>query len=616
MPVSRLAAWALVAGSSLAWANSTPEVPGSPPPVETSPLDAPLFYQLLLGELELRTGDVGSAYGMLLDAARKTGDERLFRRATEIALQAQAGDQALAAVRAWRQTAPASLEAHRYEVQLLVALNRAPEAVEPLRAGLALVPLADRPAAIGTLLRLFGRTADRQAVVTVLERALQPYTTPVAAGAEPVPPAVAAASWTAIGSARLGAGDTAGAMAAVRTARTLAPDAEGPAFLAIDLMRSDPEAEALVTSFLAAEPPAAAVPRSAVRMLYARTLAVNQRYLEAVPQLEAVTRDAPQFVDAWLTLGALRLELKQPAEAEVALREYLNRTEVESPSDVEGVGVEGGDEEPQEQESPEVVLPGGNAAQRIAQAYLMLAQAAEQRRDFAAAESWLAKVDGSQALAVQTRRASLLAQQGRLEEGRALLRQLPERSPEDARAKLVADAQLLRDQKQWKTAFDVFAESNRRYPDDPDLLYEQAMMAEKLDRIDEMEKLLRRVIALQPDQAAAYNALGYTFADRKMRLDEARALIVKALELMPNDPYLIDSLGWVEYRAGNREEALKWLTQAHRQRPDTEIAAHLGEVLWVMGRHDEARRVWADAKARDGANDVLKETLARLKVDL
>jgi len=134
--------------------------------------------------------------------------------------------------------------------------------------------------------------------------------------------------------------------------------------------------------------------------------------------------------------------------------------------------------------------------------------------------------------------------------------------------------------------------------------------------MDEMERLLRKVIALKPDHHHAYNALGYSLAERNQRLPEARDLIRKALDLSPGEPFITDSLGWVEYRLGNRSEALRLLQQAYRARPDAEIAAHLGEVLWVLGQQDEARRVWREAKTRDAGNDVLRATLARLRVDL
>ena len=582
-----------------ALAPQTPtETRAAAAPVNNSSIDSQLFYQLLVGELELSQGDAGTSYQVLLDAARKTRDERLFRRATDVALQAQAGDQALAAVRAWRQAVPASIDAQLYEVKLLIALGRSGETADALRATLALVPPLQRAAAIGSLPAYFSRSTDRTATAQVLERVLLPYAQRRVDG-EPAASAVAA--WVTLGRGRLGAGDASGAFEAARSAQALGVNGEATALLAIELMGSVPAAEVIVKSYLESPVESTIAARGAVRLVYARSLALGQRYADAVPQLEAVTRDAPQFVDAWLTLGALRLELKQPALAEAALTQYLERAE-SAPQAVD-------ESEPPDEDAATPV-------QRTTQAYLLLAQAAEQRRDFKAAEGWLAQVDGTQALAVQSRRASLLAQQGKLEEGRVLIRQLPERTPDDARAKLLAEAQLLRDNRQWEAALGVLTEANRRFRDDGDLLYEQAMMAEKLDRLADMEQLLRQVIALKPLQPQAYNALGYSLADRNRRLPEARQLIAKAVELAPGDPFLIDSLGWVEYRMGNREQALRWLRQAYRARPDTEIAAHLGEVLWVSGERDEARRVWLDARSRDAANDVLKETLARLKVDL
>jgi Flp pilus assembly protein TadD len=249
------------------------------------------------------------------------------------------------------------------------------------------------------------------------------------------------------------------------------------------------------------------------------------------------------------------------------------------------------------------------------QAWLMLAQAAEQQNDFKGAEAWLKKVDNPQrALEVLSRRASLLAKQGKLKEARELIRKAPEKSEDDSRAKLLAEVQILRDTKHWGDANTLLAQANEKYPNDVDLLYEQSMMAEKLNRLDEMERLLRKVIELKPDHHHAYNALGYSLAERNMRLPEAKALIQKALEIAPGEPFITDSMGWVEFRIGNREEALRLLRGAYQSRPDPEIAAHLGEVLWVSGQRDEAKKVWREGRSRDSANDVLRETLARLHV--
>jgi Flp pilus assembly protein TadD len=240
---------------------------------------------------------------------------------------------------------------------------------------------------------------------------------------------------------------------------------------------------------------------------------------------------------------------------------------------------------------------------------------AERRKDFTGAESWLAKVDGGDDLiGAQARRASLLARQGKLQQARELLRGLPERNAEDKKQKLLAEVQLLRDAKQYQPAFDLLAQASAAAPDDGDLLYEQAMVAEKLKRMDEMERLLRRLIDLKPQNQNAYNALGYSLADRKVRLEEARTLIRKAVELAPDDPFIADSLGWVEYRMGNMAEASRILEAAYKSRPDPEIGAHLGEVLWTSGQRDRAVQIWKEASAADAENETLQETLKRLRV--
>ena len=560
--------------------------------VVNSNLTAPLFYQLLIGEIELREGAAGTAYEVLLDAARKTREEQLFRRATDIALQARAGDQALAAVQAWRAALPASLEALRYQVQLLVALNRIAETVEPLRSLIGLTPATDQPQLIAASPRFYARATDRRAAATALDAALASYA---------AAPATATASRVAMGRGWLLAQDPARALELAQRAHREDPGAEGPALLALELMQGTTAAEAIVTGFLAAKPD-----NSTVRMLYARVLGAAQRDADAIAQFEIVTRNDPRAALPWLSLGALHLEMRQAAQATAALQKYLQLAQA---GDRPTVQPEDADAEDDDEAAP--------SDAGLIQAYLLLAQAAELQGDFAQAERWLAKVDSPQrALEVQARRASLLARQGKLDAARALIRKAPERTPEDARAKLLAEAQMLRDVKQWAEAYAVLAAANEKYPNEADLLYEQSMLAEKLGRLAEMEQLLRQVIQLRPDYHHAYNALGYSLADRNLRLDEARTLIRKALELKPGEPFITDSLGWVEYRLGNREEAARLLRQAYQSRPDTEIAAHLGEVLWVSGQRDEARRILREARGRDASNDVLRETLARLQVDL
>jgi tetratricopeptide (TPR) repeat protein len=390
----------------------------------------------------------------------------------------------------------------------------------------------------------------------------------------------------------------------MREAQALDGAAPGSALLAMELMRERPQAETAVLEYLArndAEPQ--------IRLAYVRVLTNRQRYADAAAQLQTATRVQPDVAAPYLSLGALHLELKQPKEGEAALLRYIELVQQQSPASA-GAPLATADGDDDDDAPP-------RADAGLVQAWLMLAQAAEDRGDFKTAEAWLARIEDPQrALEVQSRRASILARQGKLAQALELIRKVPERRAEDARAKLVAEATVLREVKRWREAYDVLASASKRFIDDADLIYEQAMMAEKLEQLDDMERLLRRVIEIKPDNAHAHNALGYSLADRRLRLPEARALVQRALELSPGDPFITDSMGWVEFRLGNKAEAVRLLRQAYTTRPDTEIGAHLGEVLWSMGQRDEARKIWREVNSRDATNDVLRETLARLRVDL
>lgn len=540
-----------------------------------SAMDGALFYQLLLGELNARGAEPGTGFALILDAARRTNDPSLFQRAVEIAFQNRSGDSALQAARAWKQAHPQSRDANRFVLQILLALNRVQDSAEPLKADISLADAKDRAAVISIIPRTYSRATDKKAAAAVVEQALADYL---------ANPATGAAAWTTIGRTRLAAGDVPGALEAARRGQVVNAQAEGPALLALEMMEpKQPQAEALVKRYLEAKP----LPE--IRMGYARALLDTQRYAEALTQLQAVTTERPDFAEAWLVQGTLLAQDNHLAPAESALKRYVDLAQTER--------------------------TGEERSRGLAQAYLSLAQIAEKRRDFPLAAAWLDKIESSQDLvAAQNRRASILARQGKLEEGRKLIRALPERNPGDWRVKLMAEVQLLRDNKQWKPAFDLLATGVTKDPKDTDLLYDQAMVAEKLGDMAVMERLLRQIMADKPDYHHAYNALGYSFAERNVRLPEARALIVKALEFAPGDPFISDSLGWVEFRLGNKAEALRILEQAFKSRPDAEIAAHLGEVLWSLGQRDRAQAVWRDGLLLNNENETLQETLKRLKV--
>ncbi len=563
----------------------------APSSVRNSAMDAELFYQLLVSELELRQGEAGIAYQVMLDAARRAREDPLFKRAVDIAIGARSADQAVGALKAWRSSLPRSRQAAEVQAQVLMALGRPTEAQEPLRTLIELTPAAERPGIISALPRLVVPGAQAAAAATVVDEVLKPWQDQ---------PATRLSALLAAGRVWAAAGDTSRSLRFATDAQRFDPTAEGAALLGLELWGQDPRAETLARIYL--QGPQAVTP---IRLAYARRLTSSQRYPEAMAVVHSITSTETDFAPAWLMQGALQIELGQPAAAQESLQRYLSLAQAGTAT--------------AEDEEDDSTAAAHQAAEALEfnQAYLMLSQAAEQLKDFEGAQRWLEKLGEAQsAPMVVLRRANLLARQNRLPEALALVRALPERNPDESRAKIMGETQLLRDARQWQQAYTLLQAANLRLPNDPDLLYEQALLADKLQRYDEMERLLRRVIEIKPDQQHAYNALGYSLAERNLQLPQARELVLKAMALAPGDPFITDSMAWVEFRQGRREEALALLQKAYALRPDVEIGAHLGEVLWSLGRQDEARRIWQIAHDRDATNEVLTETLTRLKVRL
>ena len=548
----------------------------APPEVEPadSGLSGELFYQLLVGEISAQNGDAASAYSLMLDAARKANSEQLFERAVTLALGARSGESALFAAQAWVRSFPASEQANRYQLQILIGLNKISETVEPLKRALAQTKGNARIAVINQIPRYFARATDKKEATVAVESALTTELSDVTMGP---------AAWATVGTLRLMAGDVEGAANAARRGAAFNTHSDEVAALALGLWDAkSPAAEALLQHYLARK----ASPE--IRLAYARRLLGAQRGADAYEQTVKATQESADYADAWLVRGSLEFQDKKNDAAQSSLQKYIalrTSTEADAADNQRG----------------------------LTQAYVLLSQIAEQAHQPAEALAFLQKIDSTQdALQIQVRKAAILAQQGKMAEARALIRELPEQQADDARLKISAEVQLLRDNKQYAQAYAVLTEAVQRFPDDADLKYDQAMVAEKLDKLPEMERLLREVIAAKPDYQHAYNALGYSLADRNLRLPEARSLIRKALDLTPNDPFIMDSLAWVEFRSGNLAEALRVLTEAYTARPDAEIAAHLGEVLWALQRRDDARKTWKEGLALNPDNETLQETMQRL----
>ena len=544
-------------------------------PVNNSPLTAELMFQILLGELNTYQGEPGVGYSLLLDAARRTGDARLFQRAVDIALQSRSGDAALEAANAWRQAHPQSREANRHVLQILLALNRVADTLIPLRTDINLAPANERASALVSIPGLYARVTNKKQAAQVVEQALAPFQSRTDTG--PI-------SWTVIGHMRLLAGDLDGSFQAAQRSLALDNSSPAPVWLGLELMsQRHPGAEAMVTSALDKHP------QPDLRLGLARVLIEQLRLDEATLQLTRLSQQQPDFSPAWLLLGSVLAEKGEAPAAEAAWKRYLGIVDVRDTK----------------------------LQRELAQAYLGLAQIASRRGDDAIAESWLARIDDPRSLArVQIQRASILARQGKMPQARQLIADLPERNPSERRTKLLAEVQLLRDNQALEAAYERLTQALTREPNDAELQYEQAMVAEKMNRLEDMERLLGDIIARTPTHYQALNALGYSWADRGIRLEEARELIVRALAQTPDDPFITDSLGWVEFRLGRHQEALRLLQKAYRARADAEIAAHLGEVMWTLGQHEQARQVWREGLRSAPDNTTLRNTLQRLQVVL
>ncbi|SDM20506.1 Tetratricopeptide repeat-containing protein [Oryzisolibacter propanilivorax] len=586
-PPRTVAAISLLAGCvlSTAFAQPVPPPDGTPatlPEVEESEpvgsdrdaaLSAEMFYELLMSELTSSNGDPATGYALMLDAARRSNDPRLYRRASELALQSRSAESALIAIRAWNAAYPQSRDANRYLLYVLVTLNRVNESAGPLKREISGGSTRNKISAIRALPQLYARVSNKASAARVVEQALQE---------ELRHPAVGSVAWTTIGRMRLAAQDAPGALAAARAALELDHTDDGAAALALQLMEDGtPEAQALL------EPYFAATPLPELRLAYARVLLEAQRLDEAQAQVEALTREQPQAPEPWLLQASLKLQAGELDAAQQAAERFVEL--------LQGA-------------------PESEARERaLAQAWLVLAQIAEKRGDLAQAESWLARIGaGADLLGVQLRRASLLARQGKLSQARGLIRATPAKTPEEERLRWQAEAQLLRDAGDYRQALEIHGKALAMAPQDDDLAYDQAMLAEKAGQLSEAERLLRGIIARSPQHHHALNALGYLLADRGERLEEARQLITRALELSPDDPFITDSLGWVEFRMGRRQQALELLQRAFKIQPDAEIAAHLGEVLWTLGRRSQALEVWRKALDLSPDNEALRATLKRL----
>lgn len=529
-------------------------------PLPKQELTGQILYQTLLAEIAGQRGNLGLSASAYMDLARTTRDPRMARRAAEVALHGRDLETALQAARLWVEIDPESSQARQMMAGLLVSANRLDE-LQPHVAKLLAQEGENLGDSLLRLNRLFARYPDKKAVLIIVEQLTVPYV------------GLAEAHF-ARAQAALNAGEWQRGVAEADKAIALRPDWDVAVMLKAQLQRAESPADALETlrAYLSAHPQA-----REVRLQYARSLVGARKFPQARAEFQRLLGDFPGNTDVIYAVAVLSMQLADWATAEENFKKLLGRDFAE-----------------------------------VDTVRLYLGQIAEERKQFDDALRWYAEVaPGEQYLAAQLRIAQLLAKQGKLEAGRRHLQEVRAAGNVDRIQLLLAESQLLRDAGMTREAYQLLEDNLAAQPEQPELLYESALLAEKLGRHDVLETNLRKLIRIKPDHAHAYNALGYSLAERNQRLAEAEQLIVKALQLSPDDPFILDSMGWVLFRKGDNAGALAQLQRAYSIRPDPEIAAHLGEVLWMLGRRDEARLTWREAARAHPGNEVLAEVIKR-----
>jgi len=550
------------------------DVSGDHEPAEPSPngadaagdrffgLTSDLVYAVLVAEVASQRGDQRMAYAQFLNASRLALDPSLAERATRAAIDLNDQDAIREAIDTWLELAPDSMTAHQIAAYVTLEADDVSGALKHLRT---IVSLAAEQGEDGFL-----QAARLVNQLKPVERRLQLMETLTADDPEN------ADAWFARALVAAGADRFDQAREAARRAAELRTSWNEPRIFLVQVLLSQgkrEEARSTLETFVEESPD-----DHGLRMLYAQLLVDDKEFSRARDVFEYVLRDKPREPDVLFALGILSLQLEDLDAA----RGYFNRLRT--------------------------------TGKRQDDSAYYLGQVEDLAGNPDAAVDWYQKVSGEHGLDAQIRIARVRAQQGSVERAREILQQLRDQWPDDAVTLFLVEAEMLRDLDLPRDAMAVYDEALGAFPETPDLLYARAMLAASMNRLEMLEQDLTAIIEKNPDHADALNALGYTLADQTDRYDEALGYIQRALALKPEDPAVLDSMGWVQYRLGNLESALTYLRKALDLMPDGEIAAHLGEVLWAKGETDKAWRVWEDALAKDPKHAYLLRVIGRHRV--
>jgi tetratricopeptide (TPR) repeat protein len=570
-----LAAAAGVVGTSHVFAQSASEsatesatdvAPSDAAP--SSGLTGELLYRILVGDIALQRGDPALAARAYFEAAREAQDAQLARRATEVALFAHQRSIALEAARLWLSLDPTADRAKQ-----MVATLSQPGAGGDLKGELErlLAETSSDPKTLGDafvqLNRALSSQTDKTAVYRLIGELAKPY------------PNVAEAHFAvALAGYNTGLSDleiVAASVAEADRALALKPGWERAALVKADILAKSSPQDAIrfLNDFLGSAPESRAA-LGALAQLYVE----QKRYTEARAMFQRLLDEDSDDRDLKFAVAAISVQLKDYTTAEKLFQELK--------------------------------ASGGGDTGAVS---FYLGQIAESTKRYDDALARYGEVtQGERAWPAKLRIAAVMAKRGDADGARTYLDSIKPEGRDQEIERAQALAQILRDAGDYKGAYTVLNTALTGDPDSADLLYDVAMIAEKLDRVDEVELRLTRLIELKPDNPQALNALGYTLVDRTPRTAEGLKLIEKALALSPEDPFILDSMGWAQFRLGNFNDSEKFLRRAMAEQPDPEIAAHLGEVLWAKGERDRANEIWQSQLKTSPDNPVLLETVRRL----
>lgn len=523
--------------------NAAVETTQEPSPLPNVALDERMLYEFLLGDIASQRGRPELAMQAYADLAKTTRDPRVARRSAQLAFESRHMDKAIEAFTFWQELEPTATLPNQMLVSLLLSGGKLSEASPYVQRWLAKESKNVGPVFV-QIHALLARAASKAVAFDWISKLVEPY------------PNVPEAHWVLAQFAQ-DAGKKELAMIEARRAVELRPKWDAALLLEAQLLMPTDAKSALdkLQTYLQVYPA-----NNEVRLYYARALLEQKFYVESRIQFQQLFDSNGGNAELAFAVALLSLQIGE-----------LDRAEKEF----------------------QAMLTQGKKDAGIIHYYL--GQLKETKNDDATALAEYKQVlQGEYVFAARLREAYLFGKLGKIKEARLALKAAPVTNNRQRVTVAIVEAQLLRDVKQYDASYQVLLGALETLPSDPQLLFDAAITADKLGKLDAFEQNLRKLLQVAPDHAQAYNALGYSLLDRNVRIEEGMQLVQKAYQLAPNDAAITDSVGWGYYRLGKMDKSTEYLRKAFALNTDPEIAAHLGEVLWIQGNKDEAMKIWQD----------------------